>query len=226
MDFAKLLQILVRNELTLVRVDQLPDKYEGLFPERSEEAFIEWLRVRGTVAASDREIHLKNFRQWFQGARGTMFVSCWHLGEIESEAMWRIYCGSHNGVAIKLIYGALRDSVNHTQAVANSHSEVFIGLMRYIDFRTDVFPQSDSHNSFDLVMHKRREFKYENEVRIAQMVLAPGDAKSRAIPWDAASIEGIVISPYADAWYGEIVRDTVSRLLPKLTSRIFDSLML
>jgi hypothetical protein len=38
----------------------------------------------------------------FASNRQKLFVSCWHLGTHESKAMWRIYCGREDSVAIVL----------------------------------------------------------------------------------------------------------------------------
>jgi hypothetical protein len=59
MDLAKLLGIFLRNELPLVRLDQLPDEYEGMFPDGAQDAFINWLKSCGTVRDEDIEANLE-----------------------------------------------------------------------------------------------------------------------------------------------------------------------
>jgi hypothetical protein len=213
MDLAKLLGIVMREELQLIRLDQLPDEFEGMFPNKAQDAFVEWVKGGGgSPTDADIEMHLKNFRQWSPGARGSTYVSCWRIGNFESEAMWRIYCGTNNGVAIALPYEELFASIPRSVA--------FVGQVTYLNFQEETFQPG---NSFDLAMHKRHEFDYEEEVRIAKY---PGSGGiSTAIPWPTRFIQKIVIGPYAQSWYRDVIRDAVARISPALASKVEDSSM-
>jgi len=59
-----------------------------------------------------------------------LYVNCWHVSNHESEAMWRIYCGGDNGLAIVLPYEDLRTSV--------SMGTAWIGMVGYLDFELDL----------------------------------------------------------------------------------------
>ena len=118
MDLPKLLSLIVKRELYLRRLDLMPDKYEGLYPAQVPAALTQAIAASGAVAADRaREIadHLANFAK---ESRKRLFVSCWHLGNIESEAMWRIYCGAGGGAAIVLPYTMLSASINTAQPTA------------------------------------------------------------------------------------------------------------
>lgn len=170
MDLAKFMEVLLHARLPLVRLDQLPDKFEGTFPELSEQAFIAWLKRGGAVKDEDIEQQMKNFREWSPGARIGTYVSCWRLSNSESEAMWRLYCATDNGIAIALPYRELFTAVKGVPLVPHTaHVETsapMVGEVRYINFRKDFY---EPGNSFDLAMHKRLEFQYEGEVRIVKI---------------------------------------------------------
>jgi hypothetical protein len=57
------------------------------------------------------ESHFPNHRRELEQVRHHFYVSCWHIGDFESLEMWRDYCGSRDGIALKTTYGALRRSL-------------------------------------------------------------------------------------------------------------------
>jgi hypothetical protein len=151
--------------------------------------------------------------------RRHLYVNCWHLGENESEAMWRIYCGSDSGLAIKLPYDQLRASLNGP----NTH----VGTVNYLKFSVDCLQNWDPFG-FTLAMQKRKEFTYEQEARIVLWKGPPNEdgPASIGLPWEpAALIDKIVISPYAGSWYADTVREVVARLEPSMAGRVVESSM-
>jgi hypothetical protein len=224
MDFGSLVAILLHNELPLVRVDQFPDEFEGTFPRLAVDKFVDWLRRGGVASDADIELHMKNFRVWSPAARKTTFVSCWRLDDHESEAMWRIYCKTDSGVAIVLPYRHLFS--------AAPYPSTLVGLVTYMNYRAESF---EPGNQFSLVMHKRLEFSYEAEVRIARYVPSiekgeyveppAGSPLVVQMPFDSMLIQKIVVSPYARSWFTETVREAVQRIAPGVGSRVMESAM-
>ena len=51
-------------------------------------------------------VHEVDLRQVVRLAR----VSCWHMGEFESEAMWRLYARERDGIAIKTVFARFKDA--------------------------------------------------------------------------------------------------------------------
>lgn len=147
--------------------------------------------------------------------RKQLYVSCWHLGDWESEAMWRIYCGRGDGLAVVLPYERLRDSLTYP----NTH----MGKVAYVDYNNlEQFQIADAF--FSVALHKRKEFGHEEEVRIVHLdVLSSDDERPQAldVSWDVESaIEAIVISPYAKSWYTDVVKGVVERVAPKLAGKV------
>jgi hypothetical protein len=136
--------------------------------------------------------------------------------------MWRIYCGTANGVAIALPYEELFRSVDIATPSSPVMSKAMVGEVTYMNFREETFHPG---NQFSLAMHKRREFNYETEVRIAKLVTSPVDAVSIPIPWPTKHIHKIVVGPYAQSWFAEVVREVVERLAPGMSSKVVESSM-
>ena len=227
MDTPKLLSLLLRQALFLGRVDLFPDKYEGTHTRPTREALLRQLtspRPTGTGLGPEQARHLA--QQMIKAprlVRKMMYASCWCLLKHESEAMWRLYSGTGEGVALVLPYSRLKESL--TDPVA------FVGTMTYIDYGSEFIQLG---NMFNYVMHKRREFQHEREVRIVRM--APDDIvgpdwetklpASLALPWVAKDhVQSIVVSPYAAPWYLDTIRETVARVSPGLEDRVVASTM-
>lgn len=163
--------------------------------------------------------------QYMGGYRQRLYVNSWHLGSYESEAMWRIYCGSDNGLAVVLPYSDLRSSI--------SAANTYVGKVTYLKFDFDLISEIDTPHGFAVAMQKRKEFEYETEARIVAWRSAPGKdplhdpgPESVELPWAPEDlIEKIVVSPYAASWYAETVQAIVERIAPKLNGRVVGSSM-
>jgi hypothetical protein len=216
MDLAKLMSMVLKRELYLRRLDLLPDRYEGLYPRRVRRALAEHYATHGLT--ENEAIEIANHRVDFsKETRQMMYVNCWHLGDYESEAMWRIYCGDDSGLAIVLSYENLRTLISTDSA--------WIGEVQYLDYESDLLSPG---NAFKVALHKRIEFSHEKEARIVSFgnvaFATPADRPTAiSIPWQVEAIQKIVVSPYAARWYLEMVRDVVERLAPGLGPRVVHS---
>lgn len=152
LDLAKFVWLLENQKLYLSRLDLLNDPYEGTTPK--------WL-------AAVRDQQLREFGgerletqapQIIQQSRRSLYVNCWHLGSIESEAMWRLYCPGENGVSIQTTYTKLVESIAYDEVL-------YVGQVTYINYESQVFPLD---NMFYRVMHKRISFAHEQEVRLVK----------------------------------------------------------
>jgi hypothetical protein len=140
-------------------------------------------------------------QQWRLG----YFVSCWYLSDYESDAMWRLYGGSNNCVAIRSTYARLR-------ACLPDH--IFLGKVRYIDYESEDFP---SLNMFENVVHKRRAFEHEREVRAIawamvgeQHIVANSDELGYFPSLNVEGlIQGVYVHPLADDWFLKSVTQTI-----------------
>ncbi len=141
--------------------------------------------------------------------------------------MWRLYASSGLGVAIQATYArltaALPSDIEPPPATYHAggltRPPVYLGVVQYTDHERDPMPTG---NAFYPVLHKRRAFTHEEEVRA---VIWLGD---RGIFHDPANqadnplgltvpigpealIESVRVSPLAPPWFADVVRSVVNK---------------
>lgn len=211
LDLAKFIWLLESQKLYLARLDLLNDPHEGTTPR---------------LLAAMRDEQLKGFGggnlltqipRINQQSRRSLYVNCWHLGNTESEAMWRLYCPGENGVAIQTSYEKLIASISHDPFL-------YIGRVTYIDYESQGFPLN---NAFYPVMHKRISFSHEQEVRLVKTLSEYWGIPERPSPpgisadWPVEpTVEGIYVNPYAPEYYYDAVKAIVRRISPNMESRV------
>ncbi|MFJ7756303.1 DUF2971 domain-containing protein [Peribacillus muralis] len=100
-----------------------------------------------------------NTRDYMKRIQEFSAISCWHINDHESAAMWDLYLGGGDGIAIKTTYKDLYNSIHDPYII-------FSGKLQYIDFNKDM----TSENVFDTLFYKRKSFSFENELRL--MIIA------------------------------------------------------
>jgi hypothetical protein len=98
-ELPQLVNVLARRALPFIRVDLFADKFEGSVTRPVQ---AEW-GVNPINAATLARVRPELKRE--------MYASCWHAGEDESEAMWKLYCGDRGGVAMQTTYERLDASL-------------------------------------------------------------------------------------------------------------------
>lgn len=216
LDLAKFVWTLINSKLWLSRIDLLQDSYEGSTPKPAVAARNEYYKAEGfdNIAAQWPGITQRN--------RTATYANCWHSGYAESEAMWRLYCPSNQGIAIQTTYQKLVDSIAHD-------STLYIGLVTYIDYESHAFPLT---NLFYHVMHKRISFAHEQEVRLIKTLYefmkpeASGGPPGIAIDWNLDPlVEAIYVNPYAPTYYADVVKAVVQEFAPNLVEQVLWSQM-
>lgn len=216
MDLAKLVRLLADESLHLARLDLLGDPHEGSLPFPNHEANIEFWKSQGQPAFAQFQSRTN------LALREVTYVSCWTLGNEESEAMWKLYCGERQGVAIQTTYEKL--------AAAVSQPGMFIGRISYIDFEHTPIPVG---NMYYAPMHKRLAFQHESEVRIVNVLMDQattyfGEVEYKKNPpidttlkVDVETlIDSIYIHPYAPEWFESSVRSVVRAIAPALEPKL------
>lgn len=135
-------------------------------------------------------VKLEGFREQFTHS---VKVSCWHISNHESEAMWKLYNGSEFGVAIQSTVGKLISSISKAE------EEIFIGNVKYIDYETDSF---NDIQWFEYCYHKRNSFSHENELRLShfnstELLLQNQNPSGDLIEIDPKELIGqVLVSPF------------------------------
>jgi len=213
MDFAKFVWTLEHNALYLCRLDGLEDTFEGCLPES----------IVPSVVAANEEWYdpTKNFDQTLPArivdmTRNVTFVNCWHMNAHESAAMWKLYGGALNGIAIRSTYARLKASFGGYPGRVN------IGVVRYIDFRSEF---ANPYSAVALATPKRKSFEHEREIR----VLAGPDPTDPGVDREKLErglrtvnslivavnlsklIASVHVAPSAPAWFGDLIAAVMRR---------------
>ncbi len=197
LSLAKFLNLVLTKSLYLSRVDLLGDSHEGSYTKQSSTLNTD------AIYTDDNGVTQPLFerRQWL---RKTIFVNCWRMDNYESEAMWKLYCPNNEGLAIQTTYSKLTNSIIFKD-------KVYIGCISYLDYEVNYF---NNGNILNLMMHKRKAFEHEKEVRVAKINTSNWNSASIDvieegvnIEWDLFStIERIYVNPYAPQWYFDTVK--------------------
>ena len=212
MDFTKLLALLDTRSVYFPRADKLGDPFEGSWPKRNVEG-------RQIIPPEIPKEAAENYTRAMQGLADmskawTTYcaVSCWHLSEYESAAMWNLYLSANEGIAIRSTYENLRDSIIDEEPV-------FVGMVRYIDYDRDVI---QNFNLLEPYAHKRKSFEHEREVRAVVLRVPdfadPEHGREPVIEHGIALevdverlISDIYVSPASPAWFRDLVESVVRR---------------
>ena len=210
MDFTKFVSLLDKQALFFARADKLEDSFEGYLP--------------GINRAAAREFHegypdqLQTMFNRLKERPRFMLINCWHKGDHESAAMWKLYAKDDSGIAIKTNFDSFAKSFTTSQ-------DIFIGKVNYIDHDTEPLPRSSVLNVF---LCKRKSFEHEHEVRAIVQIPLPGDpneGKEGVIDFSqdicdvgndyevnlSVLIKEVIVGPYAPDWLLELVQSVADR---------------
>ena len=203
MTFTKFASLLSKKALFFARADKLEDPFEGSFSVLNLELSPV---IYGNMPPEYQEI----LRITFRNLPRFTLINCWHENETESDAMWKLYSGNGEGIAIKTTYCSLKESLT-------GQEQVFIGKVNYVDYDTTVIRQNDTVAPF---IHKRRGFEHEREVRaiirkphvVDNQIIADGpDICNVGIYHDVdidTLVQEVFVPPYAEDWFRELVQTT------------------
>lgn len=149
MDFTKYVSFLESRALYFCRSDLLGDPFEGSY-SRANITGRQRLQVHGEKVAA---FIGNTVSRMTIGFRRVTYVNCWHMNELESAAMWGIYAPRHGAIALESSYSRL-----FAQLPDHAH----VGVVSYRDYERDLIPEG---NLFYPLLHKRKSFEHEQEVR-------------------------------------------------------------
>jgi len=189
-------------------LDQMSETHESFLaahPTRDRTPFDELLQ--------DAERKL-NLQQLLRDTNRKFGISCWHINEDESEAMWQLYTAAGQGIAI--------ESTRERLEAALTGEGIIVDRVRYMDFETDEIEKG--HSNYGLFL-KRRSFAHEQELRAT--ILLPEAGRGTQVSCDLNGlIAKIHIFPKAPAYYADAVRYVVEQAQPALTAPVVNSRLL
>lgn len=217
MDFSELASLLHTGKLFFSRLDKFDDPFEGSSPQSlidTRERILSEITADPLHQADPKK--LENIIQSYGSAPQALAafskftaVNCWHMNQVESMAMWKLYLSSKEGIAIQSTYRRLQ------QCFQNVNETINIGLITYINYDTDdINTQSIDY----LFMHKRKIFEYENEIRCLVHRFPenwrdiPLIEEGVSIPIDLdALIENVYVAPTSPEWFLEAVNAMITK---------------
>lgn len=218
MSLSKLMEMLQTRTIWFSRVDQLiaSDPYEGSLPflaptadqsnsARREAEFEERHNFVAGSLATMREMH----RESFIRERKKTYVSCWHSGLTDNDAMWRLYGAEKDGsVCVKTTASRLLPQLPNW---------INAGRVKYVSYH-ERWPENS--NVYLPYFRKRTCFEHEREVRLLfnnSVDPVPVDFKAEAIGYrvqfdPGSAFQTIYISPTAPSWFEGVVAENVKHL--------------
>lgn len=206
-DLARYISFIKSFEIFLCRIDRFDDPFEGSLTVPSFGALSQFSASMFAAGHAETHDHVQSqFLHAFKQSRSNSFASCWHLGNFESEAMWKIYAPHTLGVCVSLEYAALASALPN---------DLYIGLVNYADYDSDYI---DTNNLFSPIMTKRRAFEHEREVRIVHVDMQWGSSsvEGRTAAIEIGSRLEVHTHPYAPSWYFDVVKDVTARYTDKI----------
>jgi hypothetical protein len=207
-DLPRLVGMLASNALPLIRIDKFEDKWEGFSIPLSQQQY------RGFFAEEKLKSDSERLEQG-EYLRTSYYANCWHQSDIESDAMWKLYMKSDEGLAIRTTYQSLIYSLRKCQ------QDYYVGIVRYTK-------PSAGQSMLLTCMSKREPFQHEKEVRViwydTDAERGSRDKYSHSL-CDANErppvkhlrcdfkhlIEEIFISPKAGAWFAPAVKNLLEK---------------
>ncbi len=194
MDYTKFMSLVMDRELYFAPADLLGDEYEGSLPKL--------VARKKYNRSSDPDLA----RTIHRNMRKAISVSCWHMNDSQSTAMWQLYAEMNKGIAIQSTYKRLRECLS-------PFHEVRLAVVKYIDYDTESFDYQDPLMPF---IHKRKAFSHEQELRA--IVIQPERieaVRKQKYPFDSQRpsgdwylinlsdlIETIYVAPNSPPWIG------------------------
>jgi hypothetical protein len=208
MDLFEFISILDKKALFFPRTDNLGDPFEGSFPQ------INVKRRQGMFSTHDGP-GLVTISDYYKKFIKCTLISCWHLNDDESDAMWKIYVKGGEGIAIQSTVGRLKTSLLSYP----KHSTISVGKVAYINYDKDKIPDDTLAPYF----RKRKIFIHEREYRaIIQSIKYKdnGDIdfskstfkKGLDVNVDFENlIENVYLSPTCPLWQKEVAQSILKK---------------
>jgi hypothetical protein len=209
--FSRFMWMLQRKQLWLSRADKLEDPWELALSEREVEYLVRRHPI-SPVGEPPQEPALVRTKRIMEVWRKTTYINCWCALDYESHALWRVFCGPKEGVAIQTTWGRLSALAQNLRLVE----------VDYTGYQSKIrTPQIEQ-----VSIRKRQMFDYEHEVRIiahddtSNPNLIKGEFGFQLPFVPQNLIEAIWVHPEADESFNEVVVTAVDTYAPEVRARV------
>lgn len=212
MDFTKYVDLLDRSALFFSRADKLGDPFEGSHGQ----AYFNFMKG-AFKEGSDSAYHLRKLGSVFKKFVKFSFLSCWHINEQESAAMWTLYLKSNEGIAVQSTIGLLKSGIK------TKKYDMYGGRVKCIDYDTEVMEGGLDEGERYPFYYKRKSYEHEQEFRllIQDFASAKGPSISESItprrlglyvPVDLNKlIEKVYVAPSSTKWLHKLVESITKK---------------
>ena len=202
MDFTKFVSLLDQRALYFSRADKLGDPFEGSLSQVNQ-LMRPFLLMQQGVPQDDIPQLVETISSAMSMMPRLGVVNCWHENNYESEAMWKLYAGRQDGVAIKTTFEKLAGSLE-------CEDDIYIGKVNYVDYDSTFIPEG---NALMTLLTKRNSFEHEREVRTIALNIPSSDNNvGRYYEVNLTTLIGeILVAPQAPGWFSELVNSVVTR---------------
>jgi hypothetical protein len=209
LDLAKPVSLLDKRALFFSRANRLGDDFEGAITRQRQ---LQRKKFYARRRRAGKSIPLSRDHSDLIATRiDNTIISCWHMNEDESAAMWKLYVAGGQGIAIVSTYKRLAASLpssHRTEPLRNEdgtdrHLWIKLGVVKYIDFET----YEAMANPF---LCKRRSFEHERELRaVVEDHSLEGLPRPPRFP--AGDYVPVCVAPQSPAWFAESVVSLVKQ---------------
>jgi hypothetical protein len=149
MSLPKFLSMLTEHSLFFARPATFDVRWEGLFPPSFYTNTMQYARDHGENLRQFADELTKRQKMHQYGH----FVNCWHVGDEECDAMWRLYGLSPEGIAIQSTKADLKNCLH-----VDGGDVLYYDPNENIRTRTIFGPRD--------ILWKRVQFSWEREFRV------------------------------------------------------------
>jgi hypothetical protein len=231
MPFSRFISLLTYQALWFSKLNFLQDTYEGMIPAKVKQQMHDD-NQNFKAQFNTPELH-RQIDGWLdkneEDSRELLIVSCWFVGENDSERMWQEYADSIEAVAIKSTVGRLAQYVFVPRDQHASH----LGFVSYVDHDNHQMSFYEAHQGHERAFLKHNRFAHEHELRIVTLnTKTTGCVSMEGKPYTEDEVAGkkmnnfenpalyvgvhlkgllteVVISRSAQVWFEKLVRRIV-----------------
>jgi len=174
MDLDKFESLLKDKSLFFCRSDKFSDPFEGsqLVKEaeyRPEESKRLASFSGRTISQQEAQKSSNDLAEFHKKCKKSFIVNCWHINNGESDAMWRLYLKTNEGVAIQ---STVKDLI---ESFKENEDQIMLSKVRYLDYQKDIYyhPKDypiNGYNAISPIIHKRLAFSHESELRVFRQI--------------------------------------------------------
>lgn len=211
MNFSQFVSLIVKSQLFFSKIDNFSDKFEGTWANTIERSIEESPFAQAILKSGDS---VDGLRQSFEVFRNHLYqracLSCWHLNEYESAAMWSSYLKTNEGIAIRTTFKNLMASFGEF----HDKERISAGIVDYADYDKDIL----MYHFYVPFLTKLKSYQHENELRLlyhARVAQGKEDEFKGGVFIDVdlnKLIEKIYISPNSPEWFKDLVRDFLKKV--------------